>query len=71
MVPALYGKQGKAIKKLSQGMGGIVLKVRDGICRGRATSPEAAREASEKLRERVSQESVLAGSVLAGFLRVV
>lgn len=55
MVPALYGKQGKAIKKLSQSMGGIVLKVDGGICRGRAPSAHAAREASEKLQERVSE----------------
>lgn len=53
MVPALFGKQGKAIKKLSQSMGGIVLKVDGGVCRGRASTPEAAREATRKLEKRV------------------
>lgn len=66
MVPALYGKQGKAIRKLSQSMGGVVLKVHDGICRGRATSSEAAREASKKLQERVREES-RQGGVHGGF----
>lgn len=56
VVPALYGKQGKAIKKLSQSMGGVVLKVSDGVCRGRASSAEAAREATRKLEERVRKE---------------
>lgn len=55
LVPALYGKQGKAIKKLSQSMGGVVLRVTDGVCRGRATSLELAREATQKLQERVRE----------------
>ncbi|CAM9601896.1 unnamed protein product [Scytosiphon promiscuus] len=55
LVPALYGKQGKAIKKLSQSMGGVVLRVTDGVCRGRAASVESAREATRKLRERVNE----------------
>lgn len=55
MVPALFGRQGKAIKKLSQSMGGVVLKVSGGVCRGRAASAEAAREATRKLEERVRE----------------
>ena len=53
MVAPLYGKHGKAIKKLSQSMGGIVFKVTDGVCRGRATSYEAAQQGARKLRQRV------------------
>lgn len=55
MEPALVGKQGKAIKKLSQSMGGIVLNVVDGVCRGRAASEEEARDATRKLEERVRE----------------
>lgn len=61
MVPALFGKQCKAIKKLSQSMGGVVLRVSDGICRGRATSVEAARQATRKLEERVRGTAVVEG----------
>lgn len=63
MAPALFGKQGRAIKKLSQSMGGIVLKVNGGVCRGRASTPEAAREATRKLEERVR---VIERSTLVG-----
>lgn len=55
MGPALVGKQGKAIKKLSQSMGGVILNVVDGVCRGRAASEEEARDATRKLEERVRE----------------
>lgn len=70
MVPALFGRQGKAIKKLSQSMGGVVLKVSDGVCRGRATSVEAAREATRKLEERVSAKPIF-NNVSTNFCLVV
>ncbi|CAM9815407.1 unnamed protein product, partial [Ectocarpus sp. 13 AM-2016] len=55
MQPELFGKQRKAIKKLSQSMGGIVLNVVDGVCSGRAASEEEARDATRKLEERVNE----------------
>ncbi|CBJ31454.1 expressed unknown protein [Ectocarpus siliculosus] len=55
MEPELFGKQRKAIKKLSQSMGGVVLNVVDGVCSGRAASEEEARDATRKLEERVSE----------------
>eukprot|EP00903_Cladosiphon_okamuranus_P007059 g6862.t1 len=55
MLSSLLGKQRKAIKKLSKSLGGVVLRVSDGVCRGRATSAEAARKATRKLEERVSE----------------
>lgn len=75
MVPTLVGKQGKAIKKLSQSIGGVVLRVSDGVCRGRAASVEAAREATRRLEERVSGVEVVGaggggGGGYAGCLQV-
>ncbi|CAM9955247.1 unnamed protein product [Ectocarpus sp. 8 AP-2014] len=55
MEPELFGKQRKAIKKLSQSMGGVVLKVVDGVCSGRAASEDEARDATRKLEERVNE----------------
>ncbi|CAM9696908.1 unnamed protein product [Ectocarpus sp. 4 AP-2014] len=55
MEPELFGKQRKAIKKLSQSMGGVVLKVVDGVCSGRAASEEEARDATRKLEERLNE----------------
>jgi len=59
MVPMLLGKKaGKAVKKLSQSVG-VALRVSaaDGVCRGRATSAEAAREATRRLEEKVRQQA--------------
>lgn len=71
MVPPLFGKQGKNIKKLSQSMGGIVLKITDGVCRGRATSLDAARVGTRKLLERVSGEKSRKGDPCPSTLHVV
>lgn len=59
MEPLLVGKKGAQIKKLSQSLGGIHLKVGGGVCKGRAACLTKAREANARLQERVRPDVTL------------